>query len=215
MNAREIRGQEIAHAEGQVKRVTDYYYSVRSQRETRKNYNIERKAYGWECTCPDFVFRRVKCKHIFAAEFSISYRKVVEVRKIEPVPSDVSTCLFCKSNEIVKQGLRHNKSGDIQKFGCKICGKYFTVNIGFEKMKHNPQAVASAIQLYFSGESLRNVTKSLKLLGVDVVHSTVYKWIGKYTELMGTYLDKIVPQVSNTWRADEIYVKVKGLLEKT
>ncbi len=27
---------------------------------------------------------------------------------------------------------------------------------------------------------------------------------------MNKYLDKIVPQVSDTWRADEIYVKVKG-----
>lgn len=39
---------------------------------------------------------------------------------------------------------------------------------------------------------------------------SVYRWIEKYSELMNQYLDKIVPQVSNTWRADEIYVKVKG-----
>ena len=28
--------------------------------------------------------------------------------------------------------------------------------------------------------------------------------------LMDKYLDKITPQVSDTWRADEMFVKVKG-----
>ncbi len=35
-------------------------------------------------------------------------------------------------------------------------------------------------------------------------------WIKKYTELMEKYLDKITPQVSDTWRADELFLKVKG-----
>jgi transposase-like protein len=77
-------------------------------------------------------------------------------------------------------------------------------------MKHNPQAVTTAMQLYFSGESLRNTAKSLKLIGVEVTHKTVLKWIQKYTALMGKYLDKITPQVSDTWRADELFLKVKG-----
>jgi len=77
-------------------------------------------------------------------------------------------------------------------------------------MKHNPQAITSAMQLYFSGESLRNTMKSLKLLGVEVSHQTVYNWISKYVSLMNAYVDRIVPNVSDTWRADELYVKVKG-----
>ena len=69
------------------------------------------------------------------------------------------------------------------------------MNLGFEKMKHNPKGITTAMQLYFSGKSLRNVAKSLKLLGMDVSHQTVYNWIEKYTKLMNQYLDKIVPQV--------------------
>ena len=38
-------------------------------------------------------------------------------------------------------------------FYCRDCHKYFTINIGFERMKHNPQAITLAMQLYFSGES--------------------------------------------------------------
>jgi len=66
------------------------------------------------------------------------------------------------------------------------------------------------MQLYFSGESLRNTARSLRLLGVQVSHQTVYNWIEKYTELMEKYLDKITPQVGDTWRADELYLKVRG-----
>lgn len=41
-------------------------------------------------------------------------------------------------------------------------GTNFSVNIGFERMKHNQQAITSAMQLYFRGESLRNMMKSLR-----------------------------------------------------
>ncbi len=58
-------------------------------------------------------------------------------------------------------------------------------------MKHNPKGITIAMQLYFSGESLRNVSKALKLIGMDVTHQTVYNWIKKYTQLMEKYLDKI------------------------
>jgi transposase-like protein len=77
-------------------------------------------------------------------------------------------------------------------------------------MKHNPQGITTAMQLYFSGESLRNTAKSLRLIGVEVSHKTIYNWIHKYTALMDKYLEKITPQVSDTWRADELYVKIKG-----
>jgi transposase-like protein len=66
------------------------------------------------------------------------------------------------------------------------------------------------MQLYFSGESLRNTMKSLKLLGVEVSHQTVYNWISKYVSLMKDYVEKIIPNVGDTWRADELYVKIKG-----
>ncbi|MGD0029563.1 MAG: DDE-type integrase/transposase/recombinase [Candidatus Bathyarchaeia archaeon] len=77
-------------------------------------------------------------------------------------------------------------------------------------MRVSPQIVASAMQLYFTGESLRNVQKFLRLQGVKVSHVAVYKWINKYVALMKAYVDKITPNVSDTWRADELYVKIKG-----
>jgi transposase-like protein len=80
-------------------------------------------------------------------------------------------------------------------------------------MKATPQIVTSAMQLYFTGESLRNVQKFLKLQGVTVSHVAILKWIKKYVALMGKYLEKMKPNVSDTWRADEIYLKVSGNLK--
>jgi putative transposase len=90
------------------------------------------------------------------------------------------------------------------------CNNYFTINFGFEKMKSSPQTITSALQLYFTGESLRNVQKFLKLQGLKINHNTIYKWIKKYVVLMKSYLEKITPNVADAWRADELYVKVKG-----
>jgi transposase-like protein len=77
-------------------------------------------------------------------------------------------------------------------------------------MKANPQSITSAMQLYFTGESLRNVQKFLRLQGVEVNHTTVYRWIRKYVQIMGKYLEQMKPQLGNTWRADELFLKVSG-----
>ena len=210
-NTREVRGQMIAERPNQIIRYDERFYKVNSQ-SGHGMYNVTKarmnRTIGWVCDCPDWTYRQVKCKHIWAVEISLKLREAIQPRVIEPV--DIHACLYCKSSDLIKWGLRHNKYGDIQKFSCKSCGKFFTVNLGFERMKHNPQGITTAMQLYFSGESLRNVAKSLRLLGVHVSHQTVYNWIEKYTALMTKYVEKITPNVSDTWRADELFLKVRG-----
>jgi putative transposase len=132
---------------------------------------------------------------------------------VEPLLSTAENCVFCKSTNLKKYGIRRNKSGDIQRYLCVNCNKTFSVNIGFEKMKHNPRAVTTAMQLYFGDESLRSTKRSLKLIGVDVSHQTVYNWIEKYVTLMQDYVEKLHPSVSETWRGDELWIKVKGDLK--
>ena len=45
--------------------------------------------------------------------------------------------------------------------------------------------------------------------GVKISHVAVYKWITKYVILMEKYLEQIKPNVSNAWRTDELYLKIK------
>ena len=206
-NLREQRGSEIAHKkESQVNRIEGNFYTVLSQ-SGNGEYAVSMVDNEWICECPDNKFRHVKCKHIFAVEFSKSLRAAI--RRIAPL-ENLTECIHCGSSNLMKYGLRRNKTGNIQVFYCRDCHKYFTFNIGFERMKHNPQAITSAMKLYFSGESLRNTMKSLKLLGVEVSYRTILNWIKKYIGLMKNYVETITPNVSDTWRADEIYIKVKG-----
>jgi len=207
---RKERGKAIAEVHG-VKRLDANSYKVTSQ-SGNGSYDVHSDESGWKCTCPDHIYRNVRCKHIWAVEFSIALREKVASR-IVLAPIQVHTCPICNSEQIVKHGIRHNKSGDIQRYMCEDCGRWFVINLGFERMKASPQIITSAMQLYFTGESLRNVQKFLRLQGNTVNHVTVYRWIKKYVRLMEKYLDQMKPQVSDTWRADELWVKVKGNLK--
>ncbi len=208
LNVREERGRQIWAKGTEVKRLDGYTYSVLSQ-SGRGAYTVQAFEFGWRCSCPDYGFRNWDCKHVFAVKFSLKMRAQVENATLAPIEA-TDACLYCGSKHVVKDGVRHNKSGDIQKFQCLECKGYFTVNVGFEKMKHDPKAITTAMQLYFSGESSRNTAKSLKLIGVSVSHRTILNWIGKYVSLMNKHLEKLTPQVSDTWRADELWIKVKG-----
>jgi transposase-like protein len=208
LDAREQRGRLICDLRTEVRRVDENEYAVKSQ-SGNGEYQVRALESGWTCSCPDSAFRGQKCKHIWSVEYSKKLRNAVELGVLADF-STTDACIFCGSKHVIKDGLRHNKSGEIQKFNCLDCLRYFTVNVGFDKMKHNPKAITTALQLYFSGESLRNTQKSLRLLGAEVSHKTVWKWIQKYVGLMDRYLDKITPQVSDTWRADEVFVKFRG-----
>jgi transposase-like protein len=204
---RVMRGQALAK-EGQVTRLDDVTYQVGSQ-SGHGLYTVAKRDGVWDCSCPDHIYREIKCKHIWAVEFSLKLR--AHVRENVVIQSlNPSICPYCASSKLVRHGLRHNKYGDLQRFTCRNCGKRFSQNLGFDGMKASPQVITSAMQLYFTGESLRNVQKFLRLQGVEVHHTTVYRWIRKYVALMEKYLDQMKPQVSDTWRADELYVKIKG-----
>ncbi|MGA8857021.1 MAG: DDE-type integrase/transposase/recombinase [Candidatus Bathyarchaeia archaeon] len=210
--SREEKGRLIAEKPNQIQRLDEQFYRVNSQSHDICYEVILRKNGSWICNCLDYYHRQLRCKHIIAVEISLKLREQVQ-ESIIIQPVEIHACLFCRSESLKKFGVRHNRSGDIQRFLCASCGRTFSVNLGFERMKHNPQAITTAMQLYFSGESLRNTAKSLRLLGVQVTHRTILNWIRKYVVLMQKYLDKITPQVSDTWRADEMFLKVKGNLK--
>ena len=182
---REERGQTIAQHSGQIQRIDETFYTVKSQ-SGNGEYAVTKVDEEWICECPDNKYRHVICKHIHAIDFSSKLRATVAVKTISPI-QNIAECVYCHANNIVKSGLRKNKTGNIQVFLCHTCHRKFTINIGFEKMKHNPQAITSAMQLYFSGESLRNTSNSLKLLGVEVSYQTISNWITKYVNLMKNY----------------------------
>ncbi len=207
-NTREERANLILKDDKAITRIDAQRYFVKSQ-SGNGDYEVISSEFGFGCSCPDHGYRGLECKHILAVRFSIELRKKVESQiVIASVP--IGKCPRCKSEKVVRDGVRKNKSGQIQRYRCNDCQKWFTLNMGFEKMHATPQMITSAMQLYFSGESLRNVEAFLKLQGVAASHMSVYRWIGKYVKLMDSYLEQMKPQVSGTWRTDELFLKIKG-----
>lgn len=73
-NARELRGLEIA-AKAKLQRQGDVWYvpsqSGNSPHSGGGQYIVKPDISNPSCTCPDHEVRRVKCKHIFAVEYTI------------------------------------------------------------------------------------------------------------------------------------------------
>ena len=66
---REQQGELIARAKGSIKRLDDKTYIVHSQ-SGNDSYIIQLTESDFVCSCPDFMYRSVKCKHIHDVEFS-------------------------------------------------------------------------------------------------------------------------------------------------
>ena len=148
----------IAQTFRAVRRVNAIRYRVKSQSGNGK-YEVRQTNLGGFVRVPTISFAVCSCKHVYAVEFSLQLEKRYKQELvIQPISQLV--CRYCNSEHIVKKAIRRNKQYDIQRYLCKDCGKRFSFNIGFEKMQATPDAITSAMQFYFSGESFRNVNGS-------------------------------------------------------
>jgi transposase-like protein len=157
----------------------------------------------------DFLERKVRCKHIYAVFYYLMLREVtIGVKKAEPEP----VCKTCGSSKfLVKAGFRYNRSGPLQRFYCKRCNTYSADRYGFEKMKTQAFAIVSALDLYFRGISLRQISEHLlSLFGIDVSYGTIYNWIRKYVELVHEFTKDLKLPTSERWHADETSTRVRG-----
>ncbi|MGH2637681.1 MAG: SWIM zinc finger family protein, partial [Rhabdochlamydiaceae bacterium] len=77
MDERENKGRVIAEIEGNIRRVSESIYRVKSQ-SGNGEYRLIFAETGWICNCPDSQFRRIKCKHSWAVEISQKLREKVE-----------------------------------------------------------------------------------------------------------------------------------------
>ena len=203
MSKRRDKGLKLL-AKGKVFQVKEGEFIVQSERGD-KEYRVVWSKDRWTCNCPDFK-KRVKCKHIYA---SLYYLAVRDVKNAVMVLDD-KKCRYCgRDDEVIKKGIRYNKSGPVQMYYCKRCKKKFSARTGFGGMKKRVEAIVAAIDLYFRGLSLRQVAQHLRAsYKVEVSHKTVHNWIRKYVNLINEFVKSSLN--SNRWHADESVVKVKG-----
>jgi putative transposase len=117
-------------------------------------------------------------------------------------------CKYCDSEKVVK----HGKVGDNQRYLCKDCGHKFVEGSDFPRMRTEARIISSSIDFYFEGLSTRKIqTQIEKLYGVHVDHSTVLRWVLKYSALVSQYVETLTPQLLGIYHVDETAIKCKGI----
>lgn len=214
VQTRELKALTIVGYSDQIKRINAVTYKVKSQSSDNWYDVVHEYKHGWTCSCSDFLYRSYKigeCKHIKAVYISKELRhKIVNNSDVKEIESDRLSCK-CGSINVIKIGIRHNKSGNIQRFKCKECNHKWSDNLGFAYNKVNSKIITMSLDLYFKGVSLRKIKEHLQLFhGIDVSPSSILNWIHKFGEVVSPFVDSLVPKdVSGVYHVDEMMVHVR------
>lgn len=208
--AREMKALAIAGTNSHIRRVDAFSYKVKSQ-SSDSWYEVRfiPKPRGWFCSCPDHIYRKVECKHIQAVYISKQLRHtIVNNSNINEIQSEL-TCK-CGSPNVIKDGIRKNKSGTIQRFKCKDCQREWSDNLGFANNKVNSKIITMAIDLYFKGVSLRKIKEHIVMFhGIKVSHVAILGWIRKFGEVVTPYVDQFTPELSGVYHVDEMAIHIR------
>jgi transposase-like protein len=191
----------------QIREIAPKTYSVRSQSHPEVAHTVLEGTGGkWRCDCPFFQATSMTCVHVVA----VRYRNGLQ--ESAPVPMQPRIlCDSCRSPEVVCRGARHNKSGAVQTYVCKACGKRFAGREGFLRRRADPTNIARSLDLYFRGMSIRKVQDYLERVErLRVSHMTIYRWIVHYSKLAAEWMDAQGARTSDRWHVDETVVDVNG-----
>ena len=210
---REVKGVRLLEELGAAVAPTDNpnTYLVSSEKNPEKTYRVVWDGKRWTCSCKDYEKRKGTCKHVWAIRYYLVLKRLSQgLGRLE----NENICPYCGSNmNVVRRGWRYNRERPVQVYLCKSCKKYFSEQTAFLKMKTQAKAVVAALDLYFKGLSLRKTAEHLKeFYGVEVSHTTILKWIRKYSQLIGHYTKNLLEldKHGERFAADETIVKVKG-----
>ncbi len=214
LNSRLTCGLEISKKENWITENQDGSFSVPSQNHEETIYRVRVINNSWTCNCPDWKYHHeegpdFECKHIIGTKFWIATNAYLkeEIAKPKVFSEDSIQCVKCGSIRIIKFGISDNK----QIFKCKDCKKKFREPSILKKAHYSPETITLTLDLYFSGMSLRKIARTVSAnFGEDLCYSTIYTWIQKFVPKISEYVNSLSPELSDTWHADELFVKMKG-----
>jgi len=213
-NPRKTRAFGIIGQSNAIKQVEAHTYKVRSQ--SGNGHYVVTNGHGkFECTCPDFQYRVQQglaeaCKHILAVHFYEKIRDRQDESDTFQLAQELElSCKYCGSTRLIKRGERKGKFGSKPQYECKACGRWFVWNgTHLPRARIDERLQAMAVDLYFSGFSIRKIKRFLQeYYRVRVSHVAIYKWLRKYGRLVVRYTEQFKPQLSGVWNADEMMVK--------
>jgi len=108
----------------------------------------------------------------------------------------------------VKNGHVYGK----QFYLCKNCGHKFVEPNAYPKMRTKGRVVATAIDLYFEGLSVRKVQSQIdKIFGVKLSQVAIWKWVKKFSEIVSKYVETLTPNLTRIYKVDETAIKCRGV----
>jgi len=115
-------------------------------------------------------------------------------------------CEKCDGKNIKTDGVRKTKNrGNVQRYKCLDCSHRFSIDDGFWKMKNHENKITSCMNMYYAGMSLRKIQEHLQMFAPKNSHySTIYRWIVKYANMIGTLTDNIQIKSGKELMSDEM-----------
>ena len=206
---KENRGIQIVR-KGHLKKIDDSSYRVLSQSDPKTWYTVNWQKDHWACDCMDYQKNTHICKHVHAVRY---YQTLEKIKLDAEFLGEENHCPVCKqTTNVIKRGVRFNRNGQTQRYFCKACKRRFTGRTtGFEGMKNRADIIATSLDLYYRGLSLRQIVQHLETSHkIKISHGTIYYWIKKYVELITKYTQGLNAKFSERWHADETVLKVNG-----
>jgi uncharacterized Zn finger protein len=75
---RQLRGMEIVSRGAQIQQLSSSRYLVKSQKNPDQSYRVAHTIDGPFCSCPDYLKRKLPCKHIFAVMFLLNLPNILQ-----------------------------------------------------------------------------------------------------------------------------------------
>jgi len=93
------------------------------------------------------------------------------------------TCPYCRSKQTVWRGYRYNRATKKRLKLCRRCGRKFTPNDKFLRMRFRKEHILKAVKLYDQGLSSADVVRRLKKdFDIKVSRWTIICWSRKYID---------------------------------
>ena len=87
----------------------------------------------------------------------------------------------------------------------------FNTEIMFDRHRYPRVVILKAVYFKLRFKlSYRDVEELMSIRGIKVDHSTIQRWVFKFSKEVEKNMHKRKKQVCDSWRMDETYIKVKG-----
>lgn len=119
-------------------------------------------------------------------------------------------CPHCSSINSVRHGVRQTQTGLKRKYLCNSCKRHFTPDEGFNRFRHKPEVITSALDLRAKGLSLADVVDHLdQHYRVRVTRKTILDWQKSFSKKIKGYVQTLNPVLGPDYHADEMFIKVR------